>query len=50
MQKILIVEDNPEMRKVLTQIFEQIICFRKHYQKQAIPVSRRFPELRQSCF
>ena len=24
MQKILIVEDNPEMRKVLTQIFEQI--------------------------
>ena len=22
--KILIVEDNPEMRKVLTQIFEQI--------------------------
>ena len=40
MQKILIVEDDTI----------SIICFRKHYPKQAIPVSRRFPELRQSCF
>lgn len=40
MQKILIVEDDTNINNLLQEALS----------KQAIPVSRRFPELRQSCF